>query len=353
MSDRASEALAERNICSKLVGRDMTKEAPSVDKLPSPDIANQSVRQSLIYKALGTKEIRLLSILPARQNAPVLCRVQNVALGDYSIHHLADLGKTEVCRCRDGSKWFQESGNENGNADGSTETQYTWIPPVGSETTSTANIVPVNSESEVEVPRFEALSYNWGDPTKSKSILIDPHPFDVGENLYDALIHLRNEHIERVFWIDAICINQNDNMEKLDQIKIMRDIYQRAWRTIVWLGASSPAIDYAITLLEKLGGQVASWGPHIPSGEFWGPQYDRYDGIGQLVMTAEQKEFKNYWKSHAKPSDVVSPLRFGEKEWDAFDKLLRLPWWTRVWIVQEVANSQSLFLQSGSRIFSW
>lgn len=40
------------------------------------------------------------------------------------------------------------------------------------------------------------------------------------------------------FWIDAICINQKDKMEKSKQVRLMESIYRSANRVIVWLGES-------------------------------------------------------------------------------------------------------------------
>jgi hypothetical protein len=37
-------------------------------------------------------------------------------------------------------------------------------------------------------------------------------------------------------WIDAVCINQQDVTERSEQVKMMREIYERATEVIVWLG---------------------------------------------------------------------------------------------------------------------
>jgi hypothetical protein len=41
-------------------------------------------------------------------------------------------------------------------------------------------------------------------------------------------------------WIDAICINQDDNLERSAQVQIMGSIYQTAKRLRIWLGEHSP-----------------------------------------------------------------------------------------------------------------
>ena len=39
-----------------------------------------------------------------------------------------------------------------------------------------------------------------------------------------------------LLWIDSICINQSDLAEKSSQVNLMRRIYRKAKRVIVWLG---------------------------------------------------------------------------------------------------------------------
>lgn len=85
-------------------------------------------------------------------------------------------------------------------------------------------------------PKYEALSYTWGDETIRRKILIDGHDFTVAQNLFDALVHLQHPSEERILWIDAICINQSDVAEKSKQIGFMPFIYMRAKQVLVWLG---------------------------------------------------------------------------------------------------------------------
>ncbi|KAF1986983.1 hypothetical protein K402DRAFT_354404, partial [Aulographum hederae CBS 113979] len=52
-------------------------------------------------------------------------------------------------------------------------------------------------------PRYEALSYTWGGQSPSRSIILDGHNFEVTENLYSALIHIRRPGTQRFLWVDA------------------------------------------------------------------------------------------------------------------------------------------------------
>lgn len=88
-------------------------------------------------------------------------------------------------------------------------------------------------------PKYEALSYTWGDETAKKRISINGKEFEVGRNLYDALKHIRSANRDRVLWIDAICINQANVPEKNQQIRMMPFTYSRASQVLVWLGLPS------------------------------------------------------------------------------------------------------------------
>lgn len=61
---------------------------------------------------------------------------------------------------------------------------------------------------------YEALSYVWGSTENRRSIWIDQREVNVTSNLHAALLQLRHPVFERVIWVDAVCINQDDADEK-------------------------------------------------------------------------------------------------------------------------------------------
>ena len=73
-----------------------------------------------------------------------------------------------------------------------------------------------------ECPKYEALSYEWGQPSHTHQILIDSQPFLVRPNLYAALKLLRDPIRQTVLWIDALCINQDDARERNHQVAQVR-----------------------------------------------------------------------------------------------------------------------------------
>jgi hypothetical protein len=90
-------------------------------------------------------------------------------------------------------------------------------------------------------PEYNALSYVWGDPTVSEiepTIVLDGQRSLVTPNLHSALRHLRppagSDAVR--FWVDAVCINQQDLIERNLQVAMMRDIYASATQVTIWLG---------------------------------------------------------------------------------------------------------------------
>jgi hypothetical protein len=93
---------------------------------------------------------------------------------------------------------------------------------------------------------YEALSYVWGEPADKLPILMHGHSFSVTVNLHAALQRLRNHVMQRILWVDALCINQDDQEEKEHQIQAMTTIYGKASRVIVWLGEAADDSDKAL-----------------------------------------------------------------------------------------------------------
>lgn len=57
------------------------------------------------------------------------------------------------------------------------------------------------------------------------------------------MLHLRKSLGSFTIWIDAICINQKDEVEKTQQLQFMHRIYTLAHTTYVWLGTGTEETD--------------------------------------------------------------------------------------------------------------
>jgi hypothetical protein len=92
------------------------------------------------------------------------------------------------------------------------------------------------SLSQSAHPKYEALSYVWGQGTSPHKAMIDGKAMTIGENLDCALRHLRYQDEARVLWIDALCINQADILERNSQVQLMGHVYSTAHSVAIWLG---------------------------------------------------------------------------------------------------------------------
>lgn len=90
---------------------------------------------------------------------------------------------------------------------------------------------------------YHALSYAWGELQEDGShfthtICCDGLPFKVTRTLHQALLRIRQSRDTAitVLWIDAICINQSDPVERAAQVTIMDKVYGHASHLLIWLG---------------------------------------------------------------------------------------------------------------------
>lgn len=140
----------------------------------------------------------------------------------------------------------------------------------------------------------------------------------VRENLWWALHHLQLDDEPRVSWIDALCINQNNTEEKNYQVSRMDYIYHSASRCIAWIGK-------------------AEVGPELET--------DDCSLAMDFIITA------NIDQGKTKPPLNLS--RQERREHDSLESLCRRKYWTRLWIIQEIALSKSVLVQCGSRSVPW
>jgi hypothetical protein len=128
------------------------------------------------------------------------------------------------------------------------------LPAAGQEAEIRAELLEYNlDEFQGSSHPYEALSYVWGDPSRSRSIFLEGELFKVTSNLYAALLQLRDHSFPRIIWIDAICINQLDDDERGLQVRFMANIYGNAKRVIVWLGEAADSSDEALEAIRCVG----------------------------------------------------------------------------------------------------
>jgi hypothetical protein len=100
---------------------------------------------------------------------------------------------------------------------------------------------------------FVCLSYMWGNDEASHPILLNGKPILVRDNLWFFLLQARKvmANTDLPLWIDALCINQQDENEKSAQVMLMGDIYKRANELMIWLGEGNAKIESALDIIAR------------------------------------------------------------------------------------------------------
>jgi heterokaryon incompatibility protein (HET) len=114
-------------------------------------------------------------------------------------------------------------------------------------------------QDESSAVSYDALSYTWGDLSTTYPLICGGKELRIHHNLHQALPYLANRPSTLPLWIDAMCINQADGREKMEQIRLMSEIYRRGACVWAWLGVGQdPGAFDAVSLYyrawEKLVG---------------------------------------------------------------------------------------------------
>jgi hypothetical protein len=182
-------------------------------------------------------------------------------------------------------------------------------------------ICDLNAFNVNACPLFMALSYAWGPPHPTHEIMVNGQPFLVGENLWHALqtlaelkddtrhTPLQYGQLEGLgyIWIDAICINQEDVLERGHQVNMMKDIFSTASLVIAWLGDRT---EESALLFDEI----------------------------REIRSLEKKEVREFL---SKNSD--------QRRQFFFDR----PYWERMWVVQEFLLARDILLLCGTQGVSW
>ncbi|TGO54625.1 hypothetical protein BCON_0104g00220 [Botryotinia convoluta] len=188
-----------------------------------------------------------------------------------------------------------------------------------------------------ERPKYNAVSYTWGNEADQQPIVIDDRYFLVTENLYKALICLQQQSAtEYVLWIDAICINQDDVAERNRQLTIMPYIYERAKLVVIWLKNDERISPPIWPDPEKIS-------PFEISGHT--QQYkDQRSLFNYLMIVCSNEYWKRLWiiQEIGKARKLI--IFFGQEliDWQRFVETITLDWPYPAWIMQETMEENAL-----------
>jgi len=169
-------------------------------------------------------------------------------------------------------------------------------------------------------PRYDAVSYRWGDPAITHSIKVSGAILGVTESVSRLLNALVPSKGARYLWIDFVCINQDDSFEKDYQIPLMRDIYGNAKYVIAYVG-DAPEGDAAL----------------IP--DFLGKLLDAQTVLAHQIQSGGNRG--------------VFPFKEHPEATRALQRLFANPYWQRAWIIQEVVIPTNVQMLYGGRRIDW
>lgn len=162
---------------------------------------------------------------------------------------------------------------------------------------------------------YEALSWRWGDEDNSHyTIMIrrddgKMYKKRVSETLGLALKYMRLRK-DRILWIDAISINQKDKEERSYQVSMMSLVYTRADQVCIWLGED--------------------------------------DDNSRKAFKFIREEI-----SHLKDFDQLCKDPKNASKWRAFLGLMQREWFSRRWVVQEIALGTRARVYCGPDELEW
>lgn len=215
------------------------------------------------------------------------------------------------------------SGNNSEVSDYSNFWSPIYEPLPGSNYLRTLVLLPGNHEDDIECSlkiqtyrrlkgKYAAISYVWGDPNNTTTIICNGCRVQITKSLADALRQFRHPRTIRRLWADAICINQADFQEKAIQVGKMGEVFRNAMEVLVWLGNDTEGIAKdCFQMIETTNKYLG--GVYIENGT-------RYSAMPKL-----------------KPP---YPIPLDKESWLRVRTLLWLPWFGRAWTVQECALAQ-------------
>ena len=152
-------------------------------------------------------------------------------------------------------------------------------------------------------PEYATLSYVWGTESDPISVECNECQIKVTQNLGEALWHIRHGSISIYLWVDALCINQDDLVEKGHQVTLVKDIYASATEVLVWLGPSNAEV--ATEVFEDIRLTLATLIEAI----------DNYEDLSTVE-----------WLHSRQGSPALDKLAI----------LFKSEYFTRTWVIQEV-----------------
>ncbi|KAL6154977.1 hypothetical protein ACJQWK_00882 [Exserohilum turcicum] len=195
--------------------------------------------------------------------------------------------------------------------------------------------------SRADKPSYCTLSYEWGDKTVTKPMLANGIIVQVTRNLEAALRRIRQSNPKVVIWVDAVCINQHDIVERNSQVAMMGKLYSETTLTYAWLG-------------EDNDGSAQNAFQFIRS--YFGHFSKRVEDIDNFILKMTKNIYDDaYFEAR---DQVMDNLQNGKLALDMFkfhdiSKVSLRTYWFRTWVQQELILSPRVVLISGPAAISF
>lgn len=194
-----------------------------------PHLEPETAEAKQPYSALPTAtSIRLLEIVPGTKKDPLRCHFQVVDLQDRPEYEA-------LSYC-----WGTEGRAEPVDCDGTDVLVTVNLAVALRRFRRSSFLAPRAMISSLDSKEHQLLEPDWTKIAK-------------WSNLEDLSCH----RFGGVIWADAICINQEDGVERSQQIVMMGEIYSQAKTVLVWLGSCDDdfRIREAFALLQASAGE--------------------------------------------------------------------------------------------------
>ncbi|KAK6856635.1 hypothetical protein PG995_006822 [Apiospora arundinis] len=220
---------------------------------------------------------------------------------------------------------------------------------------------------------FTALSYMWGDPASNEEIILNGEPFRITKSLANTLRWVKH-HWQQYFpgrdgsefrlWADAVCINQEDDVEKSFQVPLMGGIFGTAELVISSIASQDRAISFALKTYGNLwnaltNGSTTKMSLNELTDQEWMKkvpfliQASYHDEVVDPELTLLEKETgsheNSFFTPHGRNTTEAEFLQCCKEQnvnptYMAIRAMSRLPYWCRVWVIQEIVLGKSVLL---------
>ncbi|KAI6368906.1 hypothetical protein MCOR31_005393 [Pyricularia oryzae] len=180
------------------------------------------------------------------------------------------------------------------------------------------------------IEEYSAVSYVWGQEKSIRSLEIsdgsDTSYLRITPTVDVLLRYLRKTKKLRYLWIDAICLNQEDEAEKAHQVPQMDRIYSGADQVRIWLGHENPMTTSVYSFFRKATRETKTERQTDTAQRLAGLMKEHFGSV----------ELGDFMKPGCRAGILLA--------FDFFEQ----SWFTRRWVVQEAVMARRAITQCGS-----